>query len=163
MNAWASSVWCAPPACSARARSALPRPAQRNYMPSSTYRRTLQHHTQPRASPGTCGNFPCTCVRHRQCDKILKRIIQLGGYDVESGIGPWDPLRLASVTGDAMDIGARCASIPGSPPSPTLTPCARHPLQAALVPPGRDQARPRFHGRICWLGRLAERRLLARD
>ena len=37
-----------------------------------------------------------------------KMLVELGGYDVESGIGPWDPLGLATVTGDAMDVGARC-------------------------------------------------------
>ena len=59
-------------------------------------------------------------------------LIELGGYDVESGIGPWDPLNLATVTGDAMDVGARC-ELPLDPRvhrslKPELTPCSRHAL-----------------------------------
>ena len=59
-------------------------------------------------------------------------LIELGGYDVESGIGPWDPLNLATVTGDAMDVGARC-ELPLDPRvhrslKAELTPCSRHAL-----------------------------------
>ena len=59
-------------------------------------------------------------------------LIELGGYDVESGIGPWDPLNLATVTGDAMDVGARCElpldSRVHRSLKPELTPCSRHAL-----------------------------------
>jgi hypothetical protein len=45
--------------------------------------------------------------RDQDREQARKMLIELGGYDVESGIGPWDPLNLATVTGDAMDVGAR--------------------------------------------------------
>jgi hypothetical protein len=34
-------------------------------------------------------------------------LVEMGGFDVETGIGPWDPLELATVTGDAMDVETR--------------------------------------------------------
>lgn len=45
--------------------------------------------------------------RDQDRDLARKMLIELGGDTVESGIGPWDPLNLAMVTGDAMDVGAR--------------------------------------------------------
>jgi hypothetical protein len=45
--------------------------------------------------------------RDKDRARVQDMLVELGGYDVESGIGPWDPLGLASVTGDAMDVGAR--------------------------------------------------------
>ena len=47
--------------------------------------------------------------RDNDRERAREMLIELGGYDVESGIGPWDPLGLAMVTGDAMDTSARCA------------------------------------------------------
>ena len=45
--------------------------------------------------------------RESDREEARKILLELGGYDVETGIGPWDPLNLALVTSDAMDVGAR--------------------------------------------------------
>ena len=52
---------------------------------------------------------PCPDSPGRESDReeARKILLELGGYDVETGIGPWDPLNLALVTSDAMDVGAR--------------------------------------------------------
>ena len=46
---------------------------------------------------------------HQDSEKARARalLVEMGGFDVETGIGPWDPLELATVTGDAMDVETR--------------------------------------------------------